>query len=158
MTTRSVDDVAADLYAVEPAAFVAARTEAARAAREAGDRELATAIGRLRRPTLAAWAVNLLARNDAAGLARLVALGEALREAQQQLQGEALQRLSRQRHEVLAALARRARQLATDAGHPLGAEAAAQVEQTLGAAFADPEAAREVQQGQLVTPLSYAGF
>ena len=59
MASRSVDDVAAELYAVEPPAFVAARSEAVRKAREAGEPELATAIGELRRPVLAAWAVNL---------------------------------------------------------------------------------------------------
>ncbi|HVE73900.1 MAG TPA: hypothetical protein VNA30_02250 [Mycobacteriales bacterium] len=91
-------------------------------------------------------------------MAQLFVLGEELREAQQQLRGEALQLLSRQRHEVLAALMRRARKLAGDAGHPLGAEAAQQVEQTLGAALADPDAARDVQGGWLVRPLSYAGF
>lgn len=158
MTTPSVDDVAARLYEVEPSAFVAARTEAARAARDAGDRELAAAIEKLRRPSLAAWALNLLARDDVAGLARLVALGEELREAQQQLRGDALQRLSRERHEVLAALTRRARKLAGDAGHPLGTEAAHQVQQTLGAALVDPDAAQEMRAGRLVTPLSYAGF
>ncbi|MGH3837857.1 MAG: hypothetical protein ACRDSF_19455 [Pseudonocardiaceae bacterium] len=158
MATHSVDDVAAELYAVEPPAFVAARTDAARAAREAGDSELAAAIGKLRRPALAAWAVNLLARDDSDGLERLLALGEELREAQQQLRGEALQRLSRQRREAVAALTRRARQLAADAGHPLGADAARQVEETLGAAVADPDAARDVRGGRLVTPLRYAGF
>jgi hypothetical protein len=158
MASRSVDDVAAELYAVKPPAFVAARSEAAREAREAGDRELATAIGKLRRPVVAAWAVNLLARDDAAGLGRLVALGRDLREAHQQMRGEALQRLSRQRHDMLTVLAGRARQLAADAGHPLGAEAAQQVVQTLGAALADPDAGREVQRGRLVTPLRYTGF
>jgi hypothetical protein len=158
MANRSVDDVAAELYAVEPPAFVAARSAAAREARDAGDRELADAIGKLRRPALAAWAVNLLARDDVAGLARLLALGGKLREAHQQMRGEVLQRLSRQRQDMLAALAGRARQLAADAGHPLGTEAAQQVVQTLGAALADPEVGREVQQGCLITPLQYAGF
>ncbi|MGH8573926.1 MAG: hypothetical protein ACREX8_15330, partial [Gammaproteobacteria bacterium] len=109
-------------------------------------------------PVLAAWAVNLLARDDAAGLGQLLALDGELREAHQQMRGEALQRLSRQRHDMLAALAGRTRQLAADAGHPLGAEAAQQVVQTLGAALADPDAGREVQRGWLVTPLSYTGF
>jgi hypothetical protein len=93
MASRSVDDVAAKLYAVEPSAFVAARSAAVREAREAGDLKLATAIGKLRRPVVAAWAVNLLARDDAAGLGELLALGRDLREAHQQMQGEALQRL-----------------------------------------------------------------
>lgn len=158
MASRSVDDVAAKLYAVDPPAFLAARSEAVREAREAGKPELATAIGKLRRPVLAAWAVNLLARADAAGLGQLLALGGELREAHQQMRGEALQRLSRQRHDMLAALAGQARHLAAEAGHPLGAEAAQQVIQTLGAALADPDAGREVQAGRLATPLSYTGF
>ncbi|MDQ4093543.1 MAG: hypothetical protein M3143_09120 [Actinomycetota bacterium] len=158
MASRNLDDVAAELYAVEPPAFVAARSEAVREAREAGNPELATAIGKLRRPALAAWAMNLLARDDAAGLEQLLALGGQLREAHQQMRGEALQRLSRQRHDMLTALAGRVRQLAADAGHPLGAEAAQQVVQTLGAALADPDAGRKVQRGRLVTPLSYTGF
>lgn len=94
MATRKVDDVAAELYAVKPSAFVAARTAAARSARDAGDRELAAAIGKLRRPAVAAWAVNLLTRDRENGLTQLLVLGEELREAHQQLQGEALQLLS----------------------------------------------------------------
>ena len=158
MTTHSVDEVAAELYAVEPSMFVAARTSAVRAARDAGDRELAAAIGKLRRPTLAAWAVNLLSRDRGDELAQLLALGEELREAQPQLRGEALQLLSRRRHEVLAALTQQARKLAGDAGHLLGGEVIRQVEETLGAALADSDAARDVQGGRLVTPLRYAGF
>lgn len=158
MASRSVDEVAAVLYALEPSAFVAARTDAVRAARDAGDRELAMAIGKLRRPAQAAWAVNLLAREDVDGLAKLLSLGEQLREAQQQLRGEALQRLGRQRHEMIAALTRQAQRLASDSGHPLGAGAIQQVTETLGAAIADPESAGDVRHGRLVTPLSYAGF
>ncbi|MGH3902552.1 MAG: hypothetical protein ACRDTA_30695, partial [Pseudonocardiaceae bacterium] len=90
MATRNVDDVAAELYAVKPSAFVAART-AARSARDTGDRELAAVIGKLRRPAIAAWAVNLLTRDRGNGLTQLLMLGEELREAAQQLQGEALQ-------------------------------------------------------------------
>jgi hypothetical protein len=158
MTTRSLDDVAEELYAVEPSVFVAARTSAVRAARDAGDRGLAAAIGKLRRPTLAAWAVNLLSRDRGDGLAQLLALGEELRQAQQQLRGEALKLLSRRRHEVLAALTQQARKLAGDAGHLLGGEVIRQVEETLGAALADPDAARDVQGGRLVAPLRYTGF
>ena len=59
-----LDDVADDLYAGPPGEFIARRTAAAKAARSDGDRELAAAIGELRKPTVSAWLVNLLVRDD----------------------------------------------------------------------------------------------
>jgi hypothetical protein len=150
--------VASELYSMNPAAFVAARTAAARQARTAGDRALASAIGRLRRPTSSAWAVNLLVRAAGVDVAELLALGEALRAAQQQLQGDQLRQLNQRRRELLGALAQRARQLAADAGHPLGAPASVEVEQTLAAALVDPAAAEAVRAGQLARPLQHVGL
>ncbi|MGH4026328.1 MAG: hypothetical protein ACRDRV_17275, partial [Pseudonocardiaceae bacterium] len=128
MADQALDEVAAELYTVDPAGFVAARNAVVRRARDAGDRDLATAIGRLRRPSVSAWAVNLLVRAAAEEMAELLALGDELRSAQQRLQGEQLRRLNKQRREVVGALAGRARRLAADAGHPLSAVAAAEVE------------------------------
>lgn len=158
MADQALHEAAAELYAVTPAGFVAARNAVARRARDAGDRDLATAIGRLRRPSASAWAVNLLVRAAAADVAELLSLGEELRSAQQRLQGEQLRRLNNRRREVVAALAGRARRLAADAGHPLSAAAAAEVEQTLAAALADPGHARAVRAGQLTRPLQYVGL
>lgn len=63
-----IDDVADELYAVLPAEFTATRDDRARAARRAGDRELARRISTLRKPTLGAWAANLLVRATAPGV------------------------------------------------------------------------------------------
>jgi len=158
MADQALDEVAAELYAVDPAGFVAARNAVVQRARDAGDRELAAAIGRLRRPSASAWAVNLLVRAAAEEVAELLVLGEELRSAQQRLHGEQLRRLNKQRREVVGALAGRARRLAADAGHPLSAAAAAEVEQTLAAALADPECAQTVRAGRLTRPLQYAGL
>lgn len=155
----AVDEVvAAELYTVHPAGFVAARNAAVAQARKAGDRDLATAIGKLRRPTLSAWAVNLLVHSAGAEVTELLSLGEELRAAQQRLLGEQLRRLNQQRPEVIGALARRARQLAADAGHPLGGAASTEVEQTLAAALADPDSAEAVRAGQLTRPLQHIGL
>jgi hypothetical protein len=54
--------VAADLYALDPSEFTAARDARAAETRQAGDRELAAAVKGLRRPSAAAAALNLLAR------------------------------------------------------------------------------------------------
>lgn len=158
MADQAFDDLAGELYAVHPAGFVAARNAVVQRAREAGNRAMATAVGRLRRPTVSAWAVNLLVRSAPAEVAQLLALGEELRLAQQRLQGAQLRRLNEQRREVVGALARRARRLAVDAGHPLSGTAATEVEQTLTAALADPDGAQAVRAGRLTHPLQYVGL
>lgn len=158
MAEHGLDELAAELYVVEPARFVALRTAAVAQARNAGRHDLATAIGRLRRPTMSAWAVNLLVRAAPGQLRELLSLGEELRAAQQQLQGDQLRRLTQRRRELVGSLADRARRLAADAGHPLSAAALIEVEQTLGAALADPRSAEAVSSGQLVRPLQHVGL
>lgn len=161
MVDQHIDDtdrVAAELYSVPPAQFVAARDEAVRHARDHGDRQLAARIGRLRRPTLSAWAVNLLVRAAAPQIEALLDLGDQLRSAQQRLHGEQLRRLNQQRRDAIGALARRAGQLAADAGHPLSGPAVVEIEQTLAAALADQECARVVREGRLTRSLQHVGM
>src|SRR6516162_6058874 len=56
------------------------------------------------------------------------------------------------------AAGRQARQLAGDAGQRVGDGAVRELEETLHAALADPDASDEVQAGHLTSALSYAGF
>jgi hypothetical protein len=154
----SFDAVVDALYALPPANFVAAREEHAKAARSAGDRGLAARIHALRRPTLGAWMVNLLARERPELLRQLVELGGELRAAQEDLRGEDLRALNTQRQQVVSALVDEARSLARAAGERAGDEAAYEVERTLLAALADPKVGEEVAMGALVRPLEYSGF
>ena len=102
-----LQEVAAELYGLRPDRFTAARTAAALQARDAGDTSLAAEVKGLRRPTVAAYVVNLLARDRAELVEQVVSLGEALRAAQANLQGDALRELSRQRRQLVAAVAQR---------------------------------------------------
>ncbi|MGH3615772.1 MAG: hypothetical protein ACRDRK_24880, partial [Pseudonocardia sp.] len=102
----SVDAVAYALYELPPEEFVPARDDRVIAARQRGDRELARAIGRLRRPTRAAWLANLLARHRAEQIEGLVGLAAGLAQAQRTLDGDALRALATQRHRAVAAMAR----------------------------------------------------
>src|SRR5438552_1770612 len=77
----NLEQVADELYALAPAAFTAARDEQARRARASGDADLAGTIKKLRRPTVSAWLVNLLAREDGGQVDALLELGQSLREA-----------------------------------------------------------------------------
>ncbi|QZN87197.1 hypothetical protein [Cellulomonas sp. C5510] len=151
--------VAVDLYGVPPARFTAQRTAAVRAARAAGDRDLARAVGALRKPSAAASAVNLLLRHHPEDVARLLELGVRLREAQSALAGADLRALHADQQGVLATVVPTALALAADGGSGRPAAAArAQVEATLRAAMGDPDAAGAVATGLLVRDLFSSGF
>jgi hypothetical protein len=151
-------EMVAELYALPPEDFVAARTECVKRAREGKDRTLATAVSKLPKPTTAAWLLNLLVRERPAQVGELVALGDAMREAQQNLSGPQLRQLGRKRHEVLAAFTSMALAPAERSGRPVTADLSAQVQETLAAAIADPDAGQALLSGRLTKGLSYVGL
>jgi hypothetical protein len=153
-----VDQAADELYGLAPEEFTAARDEQVRAARSAGNRRLAAALGRLRRPTVSAYVLNLLVRDQPEVGEHLVALGEELRRAQQELSGSALRQLATQRAQLVGVLVRSARKIAAEAGHPVSQAVAYELEQTLHAALADPDVAAEVGSGRLTRAASRTGF
>ncbi|MEV5212224.1 hypothetical protein AB0K35_32580 [Micromonospora sp. NPDC053740] len=148
------------LYRTPPDRFVAARDAAVAEARRAGDPTTARQLARLRRPTVAAWLVNLLAIRRPELVADLVQLADALRVAQRELRGPRLRELSAQRRAAVGALVAEVRKLA--AAEPDAPPASrlplAEVEATLNAAFSDVEVAEQVRAGRLLRAASYAGF
>src|SRR5436190_7647778 len=154
----NLEQVADELYALAPAAFTAARDEQADQARASGDADLAGAIRKLRRPTVSAWLVNLLAREDGGQVEDLLELGQSLREAQRALDGDRLRDLSAQRRRLVAALAQEAQRLAAQAGQAVSAQVEREVQDTLEAALADQSMADAVRSGRLTRALSYAGL
>lgn len=153
-----IDEVADELYGLDPAEFVEARKARVTQARKEGDRELATAIGKMRKPTLVAWVVNNFAREEPEQVEELLELGEALRDAQRHLSGDDLRALTTQRQRVIRAMARRAGELAATRGQQVSETAAREVGQSMHAALADPEIADLVRAGRLVTAASYSGM
>lgn len=154
-----LDAIADELYGLRPEEFTAARDARAAAARKAGDRALAERIGALRRPSLSAWAGNLLVRERPEETELLLRLGEGLRQAHRDLDGAQLRELGRRQRTLIGALSRQAGQLTARAGHPIGDDARREVENTLHTVLADPEAAREWATGRLVRPFEPAtGF
>lgn len=155
-------EVTEDLYGLHPAEFVSARNELVRRLRAEGRRDLAAAVGKLRRPTPAAWAVNQLSRRDRASVEELVRSGERLRAAQDRaLAGGAadeLREAARARREALVALTDAAAGFLAERG--LGVDAHRQeIADTLDAASLDPQAAAVVLGGRLGSGLEPAsGF
>jgi hypothetical protein len=151
------DSVADELYAVLPAEFIGARTDAVAAAKGT-DKGMARRIGELGKPTLAAWTVNLLVREAGDQVTELVELGDLLRRAQDDLDPDQLRALDKQRRQVVRAVAREAAKLARRAGNPVSEQVVVQVEETLKAAVADPASAEQVLAGRLTGALTYNGL
>ncbi|MBY6365136.1 hypothetical protein [Rhodococcoides corynebacterioides] len=154
----TLDDVADELYGLDPADFVRVRTERQKQARADGDKALAKEIGALRKPTTVGWVLNVLVRDAEDEVGDLFDLGEALREAQQHLSGATLRTLTKQRQRAVRALAARAGEIAADRGHEVGDDVTREVASSLGAALADPAVADDVRAGRLLGAVEYSGF
>ncbi|MEJ3654689.1 hypothetical protein WEH80_17110 [Actinomycetes bacterium KLBMP 9759] len=157
-STSGLDDIADHLYEVRPDEFVPARDDAVAQAKEQGDKDLARAIARLRRPTKAAWLANLLARKRSEQLAALISLAGDLADAQRTLDGGALRALSSQRNRLVAAMAREGGRLAHEAGDSAAESVLRDLQGILEAALADPNVAAEVQSGRMTRTVAYSGF
>jgi hypothetical protein len=152
------DEVADELYALPPEQFTATRNARAREAKAAGDRETATRIATLRKPTVLAWLVNLLVRELPDEIGGFLDLGDALREATATLSGPELRQLSGQRHRLVQALVRQARDLARQNGYRITEDVARGLEETLAAALTDPAVAEQLRTGRLTSGLTATGF
>lgn len=154
----NLESAADELYGQPLADFVPARNRLEKDARTSGDRPLAAAVRALRKPSQAAWAVNQIVRQNPELLDDILHLGDDLRTAQEGGDTLGLRRLAARRHDLFAALRRRAEELVADDGRQLGTAAALALERTVGAAMSDPRAAEVVQSGLLVVDLENAGW
>ncbi len=146
--------IADALYALPLGEFTPARDARAK---ELKGTDLAPRVKALKKPSLAAWVVNLLVRRDAEQATQVLELGAALREAAAGMQGEELRALTRQRRQLTAAVTTGARALASGEGVKVTQAVADQVESTLTAAMLDARCAEAVRSGLLVTALSSTG-
>jgi hypothetical protein len=153
-----LDSAAQELYGLPLDEFVAARNGRAKAARQAGDRELAAEIQALTKPTIAAWLVNQLAREHGDDLEPLLDLGRELRDASSKLDGETMRRLGRRRNELISELVAHARRTGADHGSKVSDDVADDVRRTLEASLSDADVATDVSAGQLTRAVEYAGF
>lgn len=154
----NLDDVADELYGLDPANFIEARKTRADQARGNGNRDVAGEITRLRKPTVVAWATNLLVRHLPDELGQFLELGERLRDPQHPPTAAELRAFTASSQAAVRAMTQHAVGLAAERGHVLTESAQREIHQTLRAAVSEPEAAQQVRAGRLVTALSYSGF
>lgn len=158
MSEATLLEIADSLYAGPLGEFTATRDAEAKAIiKESGDRELAAQVKVLKKPSLAAWVVNLLVRREGDQIAEVLKVAEGLRAAQTAMDGEQLRALTRQRRQLTAAVTTRARALAAEDGVRVTPSVAEQIEATLTAALLNADAAAAVRTGLLVEPLTPTG-
>jgi hypothetical protein len=159
MSTEELLAIADRLYAEPLGDFTPARDAAAKAAAtgEGADKDLAARVKALKKPSVAAWSVNVLVRREGDQIDQVLALGESLRAAAESMSGDDLRALTRQRRQLTNALAGTARDLAREQDVRLTAAVVDQVEGMLTAAMLDPVAAQVVRSGLVLTAFTSTG-
>jgi hypothetical protein len=152
-----------DLYGTPLDRFVPERAELAKALRKEGRREEAAEVAALRKPSVAAWAVNQLIRTQGRSVKELFGAGDALRRAHEQAasgrgDAQALREATQDERTAVDALVESARGLLTSDGHELSPAVIERVAETLRAAALDPDARSQVSEGRLERELRHVGL
>jgi hypothetical protein len=152
-----------ELYGLPLEQFVPRRASLAKELRAGGDRGRAAEVAALRRPSVAAWAVNQLVRTQPRAVKELFASGDALTGAQEQLlagRGDAgtLREASARERTAVDALLSLARGLLSSDGHELSPAVLDRVSDTFHAAALDTEARAAVENGRLERELQHVGL
>jgi hypothetical protein len=139
-----------DLYALPLDRFTAARDSLSRRLKAEGDDEAARQVSAMRKPSVAAWALNQVARADPEAVAGLVESHRMLREAGSR---QEVEEASRQRRELVA-------RLTEEAMAGLGSSSLQtrdRVNRTLLAVATDQEGEARLAAGTLVRELEPTG-
>jgi len=140
------DEIARELYSLAPEEFTAERNRRAK--------DAPAKVKTLRKPSAAAWLVNMLVRHEGQTIDDIADLGDRMRDAQESLDRDALRALSQQRRTLISNAVKTAAALAKRLEHPASASTLGEVEASLVAAVSDPDAAAAVRSGLLVRSLA----
>ena len=150
-----------DLYQLPLEEFTPARDALAKELKAAGRKDEAAEVKSLRKPSVAAWALNRTAHDNPDAIDRLRGAGADLREAQQEAMSGDAGRL-RDTGRALAEEVDRVASLAADvlkaAGRPVTSAQQEKLTATLRTAAVDDEAGGVLARGVLVEELESTGF
>lgn len=152
-----------ELYGLPLDRFTKERNLLVKSLRVEGRREEGAEVSKLRKPSVAAWAVNQLVRTQPKELAALFAAGDTLQKAQADLlTGEANPAAVRKAVDAERAavdgLADKVRGLLGPQGHGLTGTTVEQVSDTLHAGALDEEARAQLREGCLERELRHVGL
>ena len=141
-----------ELYTTPPAEFIAARNQLVKDRRAAKDRETATALGKLRKPALADWALNVVAARHRGDVAAFLDAAGTVRDAQaaaiEGRDGPDIRAALRDLREHSGQVLGRAQEVLADAGRDAAAEAGV-VASRLTEVSANAEASAQLAAGVL---------
>jgi len=152
-----------ELYGLPFDEFIPARNALVRELRGAGRREEAGEVAALRKPSVAAWAVNQLVRTQRKGVDELFEAGDGLRSVHDDVlagRGDAgsLRGAVARERSAVDALTQAAQGLLSSQGHELSATIIERVSDTLHAAALDDDARAQVRDGRLERELRHVGL
>jgi hypothetical protein len=150
-----------DLYGLPLEEFTPARDALAKELRAAGRKDEAAEVKSLRKPSLAAWALNRAARDHPDAIGRLRAAGADLRAAQTEaMSGDAgrLRETGRALVDEVDRVARLAADALRAAGRPASAAQQEKLVATLRTAAVDDDAGDLLARGVLADDLEATGF
>ena len=154
----NLDEALDQLYGVDPEEFVAERKRLSRELKEAGDAAAAEALAKTRKPTVAAWALNQLARKQRRDVDLLLDAGHRLRQAQEGVVGgadrSAFEQAQKTEREALSRLTQQASELLGGAS----SQTLSQITSTLRTAAVSEEGRELLARGRFTTPLEAEGF
>jgi len=137
--------------------FIAGRDALAADLREAGD-AAAGDVKKLRRPSVAGWAVNQVVRKHRGEVQKLLELGEEMRAAQRAaLSGggaDSIREVTARRRKIVDRLLDRAGDVLSEGGHATSRSTLDKVGDTLMAVTVDQDAAEAVGAGRLTRELA----
>jgi hypothetical protein len=150
------------LYGLPLDEFTAARNELATRLRKAGQAEAAESVRALRKPSVAVWTVNQVARRHPGEIAELVDSGNRVRDAQAKaLRGtgaEDVREATAAERASLRKVTRLAEGMLNEEGRPATAATLERVASTLRAAAVEPDAAALLTAGRLPDEVESSGF
>lgn len=152
-----LDTSAVRLLSTVPSGFVAERKRLAAVAEEQGDHAAAVAILALRKPSMAAWSLNLLAARRPELLTELARLGSALGAAQEAGDATSLRTLGTERRTLVAALVAATTAATAEQGSVLSSGVVEAVRQSIQAASADADVQAQLASGRLTDALTPSG-
>jgi hypothetical protein len=154
----TLDEATDELYAADLDSFVAERKRLASELKASGDDEAAAQLAKLKKPTVAAWALNQLARRRRRDVDLLLDAGHRLRQAQEGVVGGAerasFEKAQKAQRDALRRLIQQASQLVGGASPAVRS----QISGSLRAAAVSEEGRELLARGRFTAPLAAEGF
>jgi succinate dehydrogenase/fumarate reductase flavoprotein subunit len=150
------------LYSLPLEEFTRERDELAKRLRKDGDADAAAAVKALKKPSVAAWAVNQVQRDRPEEVRELIEVTEELHRVYAKLSSagarERLEEAAEIQRRLIQSLVRCAKQLLEAGGHGASDETLTKVADTLRAAALDEEVREQVGRGRVVKERRAAGL